>query len=352
MPESDTTRFVSLLGATLCLTALLVPAGCGGTDNPAAGTGTAARSAEAGTPASGAPGGGAVEEGSADTSRDPDAPFDQQAWLADLQAWHESRLRSLKSDSGWLTLVGLHWLEPGDNTFGSDPKSKIMMTGDGVPAHAGVFTLEGDTVSVTPAEGSGLLVNETPLTERKELKADVTGEPDLLELSGLTFYVIERGQRSGIRVKDPHSPTLAAFTGLDYFPPSPDYRVVADFIPYAEPKTISVPTVLGTIEPMKATGYVRFSIHGQEATLQPVVEGDDAEEMFFIFKDGTSGTETYPAGRFLYTDMPKNGRVVLDFNTAYNPPCAFTSFATCPLPPKENILAMKIEAGEKRYGEH
>src|SRR6516162_5455203 len=161
------------------------------------------------------------------------------------------------------------------------------------------------------------------------------------------MFVIQRANRFGIRLKDKNSATRKAFSGLKYFPVQEQYRVEARFLPYDPPKKIAVPNILGDTEEEPSPGYVEFTLSGQKCRLDPVSAGD---ELFFIFRDLTSGKETYPSGRFLYTDMPKNGEVVLDFNKAVNPPCAFTPFATCPLPPKQNHLPIRIEAGELRYG--
>jgi len=164
--------------------------------------------------------------------------------------------------------------------------------------------------------------------------------------------VIKRGDRIGVRVRDPKSPVRTGFKGLEYFAADPAYKVTAEFVPYEKPRKMPVPTVIGTVEEMDAPGRVRFVIAGKELWLDPVVEDPKEPSLFFIFKDETSGRETYPAGRFLYADMPKDGKVVLDFNKAYNPPCAFTPYATCPLPPKRNALPVRIEAGEKKYADH
>jgi uncharacterized protein (DUF1684 family) len=165
------------------------------------------------------------------------------------------------------------------------------------------------------------------------------------------MYVIERGGRFALRVKDPESARRRSFRGLDWFPVRESYRVTARFVPYEPPKAIPIANVLGTVEPMPSPGYVVFSLNGREFHLDPVLEDPAAKELFFIFRDETAGKQTYPAGRFLYADLPKDGRVVLDFNKAYSPPCAFTSFATCPLPPRQNRLDVRIEAGEKRPAE-
>jgi uncharacterized protein (DUF1684 family) len=201
------------------------------------------------------------------------------------------------------------------------------------------------------AEGSGVTVGDAAVTDR-ELRSDADGEPDSLRLGRLLFFVIKRGDRFAIRVKVPESAARKEFHGLEYFPANPRYRVVATFTPFVPPKEVSVPTILGTVDKMSSPGRVTFTIDGNELSLEPVLEEPDATELFFIFKDRTSGKETYPAARYLYTELPVGGKVTLDFNQAYNPPCAFTPFATCPFPTKENVLPVRIEAGEKAYAHH
>jgi uncharacterized protein (DUF1684 family) len=184
------------------------------------------------------------------------------------------------------------------------------------------------------------------------LRTDADGKPDVLKLGRISFFVLRRGDRFAIRVKDPESAALKAFKGVENFPVDPSSRVTARFEPYSTPREVGIPTVLGTTVKMRAPGQVRFKLRGRTLILQPVQEDPADGQLFFIFRDGTSGRETYPAGRFLYADAPKDGKVVLDFNKAINPPCAFTPFATCPLPPEQNRLKVRIAAGEKKYGEH
>ncbi len=182
-----------------------------------------------------------------------------------------------------------------------------------------------------------------------ELRADTaSGGPDVLVLGPLSLQVIERGGRYGIRLKDNASARRREFAGLQWYPVSEAHRVVARFVPHATPKTIPIANVLGQEDQQPSPGYVVFTIGGQEVRLEPILEAPDAKELFFIFKDPTAGRDTYPAGRYLYTDLPKDGAVTLDFNKAYSPPCAFTAYATCPLPPPQNRLPVRIEAGEKK----
>jgi uncharacterized protein (DUF1684 family) len=173
---------------------------------------------------------------------------------------------------------------------------------------------------------------------------------DFLQVGRLKLYVIKRGERYGIRLKDPESEYRRNFRGLEYFPPNDAYRITARFVP--EPRKIPILNIIGQTESNDSPGYALFTLNGQELRLRPILEEPDAKTLFFVFRDQTAGKETYPAGRFLDTDLPRDGQVILDFNKAYNPPCAFTPYATCPLPPQENRLAVRIEAGEKKYGNH
>ena len=274
----------------------------------------------------------------------PDGDF-----MKSLQEWRDSRDKRLRSENGWLTLVGLHWLSPGENGFGSDPALPVPLAAGKAPSRAGTFTLDGDTVKVH-AEQSGLTKEGRPVTDDSITIAEPDGDAVPYKLGDLTLLVIRRSGRFAIRVKDPNSPVRLAFKGIESFQADPALRVEGDWVAYDKAKEVPIATVLGTVDKMQAPGYVKFRLQGQELTLEPVVEDPSDPSLFFIFKDQTSGKETYPAGRFLYASMPSGGKVVLDFNRAYNPPCAFTPYATCPLPPKRNWLPVRIEAGEKTFG--
>jgi uncharacterized protein len=268
------------------------------------------------------------------------------AYQAEIEQWRHAREAGLKADDGWLTVAGLFWLKHGDNTVGTDAASDIVLPKGSAPVRVGEFDFHDGITSFQVAPGVSAFVNGQPATSGV-LKADSSGAPDVLRVNDLTMFVIERGGRYAIRLKDKNSEQRKAFTGLKYYPVKEEYRVVAKFVAYDPPKTIPVPNILGQFEQTSSPGYVAFTLNGRECRLDPITEGDS---LFFIFKDLTSGKETYPPGRFLNTEMPKNGEVILDFNKAYNPPCAFTPYATCPLPPEENKLPIAIEAGELRYG--
>jgi len=267
-----------------------------------------------------------------------------------IESWRIERDQRLRSEDGWLTLVGLHWLEPGENPFGSGPDNPVALPAGRAPERAGSFVLEGDVVTLRAEPGVEITIEGQPVAERR-LHSDADGEPDVLRLGDLTLRVLKRGESYAVRVKDPNSEVRTGFAGLDYFPIDPTYRFDATFVAYDEPKEVKVASVVGPEATMLAPGYVRFSLNGRELTLEPMLEGPDDEQYFFIFRDATSGKETYGAGRYLYTDVAKDGQVVVDFNKAYNPPCVFTAFATCPLPPPQNRLPVRIEAGEKVYGQ-
>jgi len=253
------------------------------------------------------------------------------SYQTEIAEWRHQREEGLKHDGGWLTVAGLFWLEEGLNRFGKDPANQIVLP-DG-PAQAGVFELREGKVKVTTGG------------ETRELWPDSL---DVAKVGRLSLFVIKRSDRYGIRLKDPDSEYRRDFHGIEYYPADEKYRVTAQFV--AEPSKIPILNILGQTEAMESPGYAVFRLNGQELRLRPVLEEPDAKELFYIFRDQTSGKETYGAGRFLYSGMPKDGKVVLDFNKAYNPPCAFTPYATCPLPPAENRLAIKVEAGEKKYG--
>lgn len=249
----------------------------------------------------------------------------------EIAAWRKQREDRLKAPGGWLSVAGLFWLHEGANTFGSGTGNEIVLP-DG-PANAGVFELRGEKVTVKMSGAE------------RELWPD---SADVAQVGRLNLFVIHRGEKFGIRLKDPESEYRRAFHGIDCFPAKADYKVTAKWV--AEPAKVPILNVLGQTEDMQSPGYAVFQLQGHEYRLRPVLETPDAQELFFIFRDQTSAKESYGAGRFLYSGMPKDGQVVLDFNKAYNPPCAFTPYATCPLPPPENRLAVRIEAGEKKYG--
>jgi uncharacterized protein (DUF1684 family) len=258
------------------------------------------------------------------------------AYITEVGKWRVSYEEKLKAPDGWLSVSGLAWLHQGENTVGSDPKSDIVLR-DGLPKRAGVFRMKQDAVSFQ-AKGS---------TERA-LKSDMPGPADVVKVGTAAMTVIKRGPKTGIRVKDTEAATRREFTGCKWFPADPKWLVRAKWVAYKEPHTLPI-LILGMTSEEPAPGYAEFTLAGKHLRLEPITEDD---HLFFLFKDQTSGTSTYPAGRFLYAAMPKDSIVELDFNKSENPPCAFTPFATCPLPPRQNALTVAITAGEKKYGHH
>jgi hypothetical protein len=270
------------------------------------------------------------------------------SYESSIQSWRAAREERLKAKDGWLTVAGLFWLHPGKNVCGSDPKSDIVLPAGRAPARVGVFTFENGRTHFQMFQGAHILINGKPGVSA-DLQPDTSEHPDQIQMGDFTMFIIERGGRFGVRVKDINSQFRREFTGLRWYPVKSQYRVIANWTPFHGPRKIAIPNILGQTEYEASPGYATFDLMGHSYRLDPTV---DEKQLFFVFRDGTSGKATYPAGRFLYAEMPKEGKVVLDFNKAYNPPCAFTPYATCPLPPKQNRLTVKIEAGELKYGNH
>ncbi len=263
----------------------------------------------------------------------------------EVSTWRREREQRLKADGGWLTVAGLSWLKPGANRFGADKANDVVLPAHSAPPSAGRFVLEAGRVRVEVEPNVAVTLAGQPITQR-ELGTDRDGAaPDVLALGALTLQIIDRGRRLGVRLKDMRSAARRDFKGLAWYPIKPEYRVTARFEAHAQPTTIAVPSVIGGAEPMRSPGTAVFELGGRTLRLDPVLEPGETQ-LFFILRDATSGKTTYGAGRFLYADPPRHGRVVLDFNKAYAPPCAFTPYATCPLPPASNRLPISIEAGE------
>jgi len=283
----------------------------------------------------------------ADKSPSPSAP--DAAYIQSFDKWKTELVDDLKQN--WLSLAGLFWLKPGENTFGTDASNTILFPKG--PAHAGVFELRGTEVTVNFTPEAHATVDGKLVTTAK-LQPDISGKPTVVELGSLRAKAIVRGQRIGIRLKDVDSEAARNYRGPVFFPLDLSYRVTAAWVPSDGKKTVDVPNVLGDTTPTPVAGTVVFKIDGQEVRLTDL-GGDPAKGLSFVFNDLTSKTDTYPGGRFLETDPVVNGTVVIDFNRAYNPPCAVTPYATCPLAPKENRLAVAIPAGEKfdrAHGHH
>lgn len=266
-------------------------------------------------------------------------------YRAEMERWRAVHESGLKQDDGWLTVTGLFWLKDGPNAFGSAAGSPVQLPGG--PPVAGTFELRQGKVRVTLRPGVRATLNNRPFQGSVLLQEDTTGKPDVIRMDRVALMLLGRGGRYAIRLKDRDSEFRRHFTGLKWFPVKESYRVTARMVPHPNGFVLKVPNVLGQVSAMPSPGEAVFRLNGKEYRLTPVAEGDS---LFFIFRDLTSGKETYGSGRFLYTPRPVNRKVVLDFNQAENPPCAFTPYATCPLPPKQNRLPVRIEAGEQTYG--
>jgi uncharacterized protein (DUF1684 family) len=260
-----------------------------------------------------------------------------------VEKWRQDYQQKLTSDTGWLTVSGLFWLREGKNSFGSGPGNDIVLPA-GVPATAGYFDFHAGKTVVHVNPGAPITLNGKPV-ETAELVPD--SRQHRLVIGDLMFYVHASGERFAIRLKDKNSKLRREFTGLHWFPVNETYRVIAHYVPYPAPRKVEIETVLGDREHLTLAGYVTFELNGQEYRLD--AEQDDTGGLSFVFRDLTSATETYQASRFLDTDPPRDGSVVLDFNEAYNPPCAYNPYTTCPLPSPGNRLKVAIPAGEKRY---
>jgi uncharacterized protein len=280
------------------------------------------------------------------------APAASQASLqeeqARINAWRAKRVESLTSDGGWLTLAGLFWLKEGDNSFGRDPGNTLLLDNPALAHTAGRFVLQGHQVRFIADPAAGVTHDGKPV-DTIEMKPDTSGDPSVLASGTLRFFVIERAGNLGVRVRDLANPHRLQFRGLSYFPVSTGWVFDARFEPYRPARHIRIVNILGMEEDMLSPGAVVFSRAGREWRLDTVLEDPRDKALFIMFADGTSGHETYGGGRFLSAPLPQSDRVLLDFNQAYNPPCALNDFATCPLPPPQNRLKLPIEAGEKTY---
>ena len=277
-----------------------------------------------------------------------DAPVNGNDYRAEIDQWHAGRLERLRAPGGWLSLIGLPWLEPGANRIGSASDNDVVLAKG--PAHLGtIHWAEDGTVTLDLLADSGATIDGKDI-DHAVLLDDSHEQPTVVTFDGeASFYLISRDPKKGLRVKDPEAPTRTGFTGIERFPVDPAWRIEAKWIPFDPVQYLEVPTVIGTVEKYPVPGKAVFERDGREYTILPVIEVPGDKELFVIFADRTSGKETYGAARFLYTAMPQDGKLVIDFNKAYNPPCAFTPYATCPLAPPENRIDLRVTAGEMKY---
>lgn len=267
---------------------------------------------------------------------------DASSYEDEIRAFRSRREVQIAGEAGWLTLTGLAWLREGDNTVGSDPTSVVVLPAP-APTRVGTITRTGRATRFSPAPGVSVRADGVPLTRPIALESDKTK----LEVGPITFNVIERGERLGVRVRNRDAAARRTFAGLRWYPIDPRMRIRARFEAWPEPKSFPVQNVLGDMAQMESPGRLHFAVDGRDVSLDAFFEDEERSELFIIFKDRTNGDTTYGAGRYLYVPVPADGVVDLDFNRAYNPPCAFTTFATCPLPPRPNWLPIRIEAGER-----
>jgi uncharacterized protein len=275
------------------------------------------------------------------------AAADSSAYRQSIEKWRHDYEAQLTSENGWLTVSGLFWLHEGENRFGSDPLDDIVLPAS-APPQAGIFDFHSGKTTVHIHPGITATINGQPV-QSAELRPD--NPQDRLVLGDLTLFVHASGDRFALRLKDKHCPLLQSFTGLNWFPVDDSFNLTARFIPYDSPKQFDSQNVLGDPIKLDITGYVLFTLRGQEYRLE--AESNRDGSLFIVFRDLTSGKLTYPASRFLDTEAPKdspNGKTVqLDFNKAYNPPCAYNPYTTCPIPLPANRLRIEIPAGEKLY---
>lgn len=267
-------------------------------------------------------------------------------YVKGVEAWRAQRVERLTAPTGWLSLIGLHWLKEGANRVGSAVDNDIVLAAG--PAHFGTVTLTEGKVSIRLDPTAGALINGQAGVGAQMLD-DAHEVPTTVSAGTVNFYLIDRNGSKGLRVKDSQAEARTHFRGIESFPIDPSWRIEATWVPFDPPHTLETPNVLGQIDSYPVPGKAVFERDGKTFELLPVIEVPGDKELFLIFADRTSGKETYGAARFLYAPMPRDGKIVLDFNKAYNPPCAFTGFATCPLAPPENRLDLRVTAGEKKY---
>lgn len=269
---------------------------------------------------------------------------EKKAHKEDVENWKEARDERLRSESGWLTLIGLEWLKQGETRIGSNPGNDIVIANS--PGYWGSVFLNDNKLRFVTAAGVNVSVNDEYL-EEAPMVADTEGDPTIVRSGTISFYPIFR-QSYGLRIKDSQAATRLDFDGIDHYGTELEWRIEGDFERAEEGETIEIGNVLGQINPEPMYGTFVFQKDGRTHRLRTIGD-EESDSLFIIFADRTSGRETYGAGRFLYSDMPVDGRLTVDFNKAYNPPCAFNEYSTCPLPPPENRLNLAVTVGERNY---
>jgi len=270
---------------------------------------------------------------------------DESVRIAD---WRAQRLASLTSETGWLTPIALFWLKDGENSFGRGSTQALSVDDAALAPDTGAFVLTNGRVRYVAHDPAAMTYLGKPVTSL-DLVSDAHEKPTELVAGSLHFMLIDRAGHLGIRVRDSVSPNRLHFKGLKYFPFRADWHIQARFEPYVPAHRIPIVNILGMTEEMTSPGAIVFEHAGTSWRLDAILEAPGDRELFVMFSDATSGKQTYGAGRFLYVGLPKAERIDVDFNEAFNPPCAFTDFATCPLPPEQNRLVLAIDAGELKY---
>lgn len=271
----------------------------------------------------------------------------QDDYTKSIEAWRAARVARLTTPDGWLTLIGRHQLSPGPNTVGTATENAIKLAA-GPPYLCTVNLAPDRKITLTPATGALVQVDGAPAHDPVELVFE-GDKPTRVTFGTASFYVMRRGEGLYLRVRDSAAASRAHFAGIEYFPIDPTWRIEAAWVPFNPVKQVNITNMIGVTEPAPVPGKAVFTWQGRTVELIPIDEGGD--DLFFVLTDLTAGEETYEASRFLYAPKPKPGetKVVLDFNRMQNPPCAFTAYATCPLPPKENRMPFRVTAGEKKY---
>jgi uncharacterized protein len=275
-------------------------------------------------------------------------------YKAKIEQWQQKRSSSVSSKTGWLTVSGLYWLRPGENTFGTDSSCAVILPPGKAPGNAGSIWWRPDSIFAIPIPGTGVRWHDSLISRvRMYTDTDTVHGPTVLTIGPVSFFIIQRGNQMGVRVKDQQNQARTSFSGLAFYPVTTEWTIPARYEKYPEPRIIPIASVIGTVTNDTFPGAVVFSKNGQTFRLEAQLEKGSEQPLYVMFSDETSGHETYGNGRQLSATMPDSaGAVTLDFNTAYNWPCAYTDFATCPVPPRENHLALRIEAGEKTYPGH
>jgi uncharacterized protein len=297
-----------------------------------------------------------ITQSSAHAQNPPTAEL--SSWQQQLSTWRVQREKEISAPDGWLTLAGLEWLKTGVNSMGSSADGQVHLPAQ-APAHLGMLTVSGKAPDqvvqlLSPAGGFPPDVTLDGAPAREGALTVVGAKPSTIAWHGLSLVVLKRGDRFVVRIKDADAPARSSFHGLNWYAPNASYRVTARWVPFKPAQIEQIPTVIGTTLKLPAPGMAMFLVNGEVHNLVPVIEDPSGKTLFFILRDETSKTTTYGGGRFLHTGLPDHGldqpgNLVLDFNQLENPPCAYTEFATCPLPPAQNQLDTSLEAGEQRY---